>query len=305
MDAARVTAPPNLAMRAPIRIAGYALAVRDLPRLTEFYASAVGLTVRERDDDHAVLAVGDTPLLRLERRAGALADDKTRAGLFHAAFVMPSRADLGRWYRHAQRLGLEISRTGDHLVNEAIYFDDPEGNGCECYADRPPETWEWDGDGQCRIDTGKPVDVEGLVREAQDGDDAGVWRAPSGLRVGHMNLRVGDYAAAERFYAEIVGLDWTGRRHINFAGRTDATITFMSSGRYHHHFAANDFTSRGAGMRDPLRAGLAWFAFAHAATVDIGAIKGRLRMAGAPITAIAGGFETRDPWGTRVRFLPA
>jgi catechol 2,3-dioxygenase len=302
MDARNPSAQPNIAVAAPIHVGAYALTVRDLARCADFYRDTVGLDVIERDAEHAVLGAGGAALLHLIRRADAKPDDKRTAGLFHAAFVMPTRADLARWYVHARGAGLPIPRTGDHLVNEAIYYDDPEGNGCECYSDRPPETWEWDADGQCNIDTGKLVDLDDLAREA---DGAGDWRAPSGLRVGHMNLRVGDYAAAERFYAGVIGLDFTGRRHINFAGETDKTITFMSSGHYHHHFAANDFTSGGAGPRDADRAGIAWFSFAHAASVDTDAIKQRLRAAGAPVAEIDGGFETRDPWGTRVRFVPA
>jgi catechol 2,3-dioxygenase len=301
MDATHPSAQPSIAVAAPIHIGGYALAVRDLPRCTDFYRATVGLDLMESAPDGAVLGAGGVSLLHLERKVGATPDDNRTAGLFHAAFVMPTRADLARWYAHAQRIGLTIPRTGDHLVNEAIYYDDPEGNGCECYADRPPETWEWDEKGECNIDTGKPVDLAGLAREAAA--DGGEWQAPAGLRVGHMNLRVGDYAAAERFYSGTIGLDFTGRRHINFAGQTDRTITFMSSGRYHHHFAANDFTALGASARDPDRAGIAWFTFEHDGTVDTDAIRQRLRAAGAPVVAIAGGFETRDPWGTRVRVV--
>ncbi len=301
MDAPNPSAQTSIAVKAPLHIGGYALAVRDLPRLADFYRKTVGLEIIESGKDHAMLGAGGVPLLHLEQRRDLKPDDKTTAGLFHSAFVMPTRADLARWYAHAQRIGLAIPRTGDHLVNEAIYYDDPEGNGCECYSDRPPETWEWDADGQCNIDTGKAVDLADLAREGNTG--SGEWNAPAGLRVGHMNLRVGDYAAAEQFYSGVIGLDFTGRRHINFQGRTDTTITFMSSGRYHHHFAANDFTSRGAGTRDPDSAGITWFAFEHDASVDTGALKGRLRAAGAPVTSIDGGFETRDPWGTRVRFV--
>jgi catechol 2,3-dioxygenase len=304
MDAPNPSAQPSIAVKAPIHIGAYALAVRDLPRLVDFYRETVGLEVIERDGNGAVLGAGGVPLLHLEQRPDLKPDDKATAGLFHSAFVMPTRADLARWYAHAQRIGLTIPRTGDHLVNEAIYYDDPEGNGCECYSDRPPETWEWDADGQCNVDTGKAVDLADLAGEAKGGA-GGAWQAPAGLRVGHMNLRVGDYGAAERFYSGVVGLDFTGRRHVNFQGRIDTTITFMSSGRYHHHFAANDFTSRGTGQRDPDRAGISWFAFEHDASIDTDALKLRLQITGAPVTAIDGGFETRDPWGTRVRFVRA
>src|SRR5690606_6858705 len=130
MDAAHPSAQANIAVAAPIHIGAYALAVRDLSRCLDFYHRAVGLDVMERAPDHAVLGTGGAALLHLERKPDATPDDNPTAGLFHAAFVMPTRADLARWYAHARRIGLSIARTGDHLVNEAIYYDAPEGNGC-------------------------------------------------------------------------------------------------------------------------------------------------------------------------------
>src|SRR5215211_4280626 len=299
MDTTNHSAYPSIASRAPLRIGAYGLVVRDLDRLVDFYSNAVGLAVLDRTARSVRLGIDGVVLLELQHRPDALPDDAATAGLFHTAFLMPTRQHLAEWYRHSTRIGLPITRTGDHLVNEAIYFDDPEGNGVECYADRLPETWCWDDAGRVDIDTGKRVDLEALSREAAD--DGENWQAPAALRIGHINLRVGDYAAAEAFYCGAIGLDHTGRRHIDFAGRPN-TITFMSSGRYHHHLATNDFTSRGAGARDPDRSGLAWFAFdVQDATTKAG-VRERLQKAGVPISAIPGGLEIQDPWGTRVRF---
>jgi catechol 2,3-dioxygenase len=79
----------------------------------------------------------------------------------------------------------------------------------------------------------------------------------------------------------------------------------MSSGRYHHHLAGNVWHSQGAGARDPNRAGLAWFSFAANDAAEVDATRARLQAAGASITDIAGGFETADPWGTRVKVSKA
>ena len=103
----------------------------------------------------------------------------------------------------------------------------------------------------------------------------------------------------------MIGLDFTGRRHINFAGQTDRTITFMSSGRYHHHLAANDFTSRGASARDGDRAGLAWFAIEAADADTLEKVRNNLREGRRARHIHRGRIETRDPWGTRVRFAVA
>ncbi len=67
-------------------------------------------------------------------------DDPRGAGLFHTAFLLPTRADLGRWVKHAIEKRVPIDGASDHLVSEALYLTDPEGNGIEIYADRAKET---------------------------------------------------------------------------------------------------------------------------------------------------------------------
>lgn len=302
MDVRNPSAETTMASRTPLRIGCLGLAVHDIERCVAFYREAIGLDLMRREDAHAVLGVAGVPLLHLEWRPGALPDDKREAGMFHVAFAMPTRGHLADWYAHALRIGLVITRTGDHLINEAIYFDDPEGNGCECYADRPPETWTWYADGTRAIQMGQPIDIEGLVAEAGLATEA--WHAPSGLRVGHINLRVGDVVAAERFWCEAIGLDHVGRRTIERHGRP-ATMAFMSSGHYHHHVAVNDFTSPEAGPRDPDRAGLSWFVIETESAAELEAVRQRLTAAGVVVSPTEGGFETVDPWGSRVRIVAA
>jgi catechol 2,3-dioxygenase len=97
---------------------------------------------------------------------------------------------------------------------------------------------------------------------------------------------------AEGFYRGVVGLDVTRRRH---------GASFMSSGRYHHHIAANVWHSAGAKARDPEHAGLSWLEFAAADGASFDALASRLTKAGLAITATPAGIETCDPWGTRLR----
>jgi catechol 2,3-dioxygenase len=275
----------------PLCVGAVGLVVRDLAAVGDFYRDAVGLAVLEHDGARTVLGADGVALLHLEHRSDARPDDPRQAGLFHVAFLMPTRTDLARWYVHMRRTGFAISRAAGHAVNEAIYYDDPEGNGVECYTDRPPRTWRWDNG---RVDiTIDPLDLDELAGAAEGAPP--YERAPPGLRIGHINLRVGDLDAAERFYGA-AGLDLTCRR-------TD--MTFMSSGRYHHHLAANIRTSAGAGLRDARCAGLAWIAFKAADTTTREASAARLRAAGTALRPIAHGFETRDPWGLQVRMVCA
>ena len=177
------------------------------------------------------------------------------AGLYHTAFLMPTRADLARWLLHAAQKRVPLTGASDHAVSEAIYLDDPEGNGIEVYRDRPADEWVWQ-DGMVKMTTAA-LDLDDLARAA---GNEGFSGAPDGLRVGHIHLRVGDIDQAEKFYHDVIGLDVIRRR---------GGATFMSSGRYHHHVGSNVWHSAGAGMRDPNRAGLAWFAFEAADTARI------------------------------------
>jgi catechol 2,3-dioxygenase len=289
MDASNPSAIPTFANRTPLHVGEVGLVVRDLERVAGFYRDVIGLTVLDRDEQRARLGVDGITLVELEHRPDALPDDTRSAGLYHTAFLMPTRADLAHWVRHIAREKVSITGASDHGVSEAFYLDDPEGNGVEVYADRPPETWRW-SDGLVAMPTER-LDVEDLVASAnaQDAFDG----APAGLRIGHIHLRVGELEQAEAFYRGAIGLDLTRKRQ---------GAAFMSSGGYHHHVAGNIWHSAGAGARDPQRAGLAWFSLR---ADDPAAIRARLEKAGAPLSAGPLGVQTADPWGTQIRIVSA
>jgi catechol 2,3-dioxygenase len=292
MDAPNPSALPTFASRAPLHIGAVSLTVRDLDAVAAYYRHLLGVTEVSRTADTVRLGTNGVGFLALTHRPAARPDDEREAGLYHTAFLMPTRTDLARFVRHIAETQVPVSGASDHGVSEAIYLDDPEGNGVEVYADRPAESWEW-RDGLVSMITER-LDIPALMRA-----DNGVpfVEAPAGLRVGHIHLRVGDVETAERFWRDVVGLDVTrGGRH---------GATFLSSGRYHHHVANNIWHSRGAGPRDPERSGLAWFEIAANDAAALETIAERLRGAGARVEPCERGFESADPWGTRVRFVPA
>ena len=292
MDAPSPSALPTFASRTPLRIANYALNVRNLDRVATYYRDLLGLAEIERRDGHVQLGVGDLVLLHLFHRPDLMPDDEREAGLYHTAWLMPTRADLGRWVKYIARMRVPVTGASDHEVSEAIYLDDPEGNGIEVYADRPPETWTWEN-GLVRMKTER-LDIDDLVRAA---GTMAYATAPGGLRIGHIHLRVGDVATAEHFYRDAIGLAVTrGGRH---------GATFMSTGGYHHHVAANVWHSAGAGPRPKDRAGLARFTMEAADADTYEATVERLASAGAELRRTADGIETVDPWGTRVRLRRA
>lgn len=223
------------------RIGRVALVVNDLERIAGFYRDAIGLEPLASDGTVALLGVGDVPLLELRSDKSARRAGPREAGLFHTAFLLPDRADLGRWLKHAARSRLQLQGASDHEVSEALYLSDPEGNGIEIYADRPRDEWEW-RDGTVRMGT-YALDLDALAA-AGGADWAGM---PQGSTVGHVHLQVGAIPEAEAFMSGL-GADITHR----YPGGT-----FFSWGGYHHHIATNTWNSRGAGPRDFPVTGLA------------------------------------------------
>src|SRR5262245_11662086 len=292
MSGRRPLSALDFAHRTPMRIGAYGLKVRDIDRVADFYRDVVGLSEYARDSDHARLGADGITLLELEHDAALVPDDRKTAGLHHAALLMPTRRDLARWVRHAQSRDVPFKRVSDHVVTEAIYFDDPEHNEVECCVDTPPEVWRWSA-GELEIPS-TPLDLAAL---AADGEGAEPYAgAPAGLRIGHIHLRVGEVSPAQRFYARIIGFDVTCLRE---------GVAFMSSGRYHHHFAANVWQSAGAGPRNERRAGLSWFTIETDGQPTLDRVVERLDASGIVAAPSGRGVEVRDPWGTRVRIVAA
>jgi catechol 2,3-dioxygenase len=262
---------------APIEISHVVLTVQDLPAVTEFYRRTLGLDVLDQTADRVVLGADGKRLIELAGDRKARRADPREAGLFHTAFLMPSRPALGSWLRHAADVGVQLQGASDHLVSEAIYLADPEGNGIEVYADRPRDRWRGP-DGALRMATER-LDLNALAQAA----DRPWTGAPGGLVVGHVHLQVGAVPEAEAFYAGLLGLPVMAR----YPG-----AAFYGSGGYHHHIATNVWNSRGAGVRDEPATGLAELVLS-ADDAEIAAIQAR-----------GGSDQMRDPWGTRITVLP-
>jgi len=288
MDAPNPSATPTFASRTPLHIGAVSLKTRNLEALAAFYGEALGLSVMRREERGATLGAGGVPLVELELQPAARPDDPREAGLYHTALLMPTRADLARWLHRVARRKVALTGASDHAVSEAFYLDDPDGNGVEVYCDRPAESWEWTGD-DLKITT-DPLDIDAILREVPA--NSSYLGAPDGLRIGHVHLRVGEVGRAEAFYRDGLGLDVTRRRH---------GASFMSSGRYHHHIAANVWHSAGAAVRDPDRAGLSLLVLEAADANTLAEIRARLARGGIPFRESSAGIETSDPWGTRLR----
>ena len=147
------------------RIGAVRLAVRDLDAVRGFYERSIGL--RELEGSGAELARlgpdGGPALVELESSPDAPPRPPGTTGLFHLAILVPTRSDLAAALQRVGDSGWRFTGASDHLVSEALYLNDPEGNGIEIYRDRPREEWDWVGD-QVRMAT-IPLDVQGVLVE--------------------------------------------------------------------------------------------------------------------------------------------
>jgi catechol 2,3-dioxygenase len=224
----------------PLR--GLGLKVLDLAAEVAYY-ERLGLRLLETGAGHATLGFEDSPVLHLRRLEHGKPRSQRSAGLYHFALLLPDARHLGQFLWRCRDLGIPLDGASDHLVSQALYLSDPEGNGIEVYADRPPDAWTWVGDQvQMAVD---PLDLEVLLRDGP-GKLPGF---PSDSRLGHMHITSGDVDRSADFYREL-GMDRT-------AGF--GPFQFVSWERYHHHLGINLLNGPGAGRVTEDVAGLEYF----------------------------------------------
>jgi catechol 2,3-dioxygenase len=223
---------PSRVAVAPIAPGSVALNAADATALSAFYRDALGLV--ERADDGATIRLGTTArdLVVLHRTPDAVPAPRT-AGLFHVALLYPTRADLADAIVRAGRAGARLDGASDHLVSEAVYLRDPEGNGIELYRDRERDEWRTDEQGHVAMDT-LPLDLGAVLQSASHHPGPGI---PADTIVGHIHLQTADVAASRAFYADALGFD------VMVDGYPGAL--FVATDGYHHHVGLNVWNSRG------------------------------------------------------------
>jgi catechol 2,3-dioxygenase len=266
------------------------LKVGDMKVMTDYYQRALGLEVVAEQDGGLYLGRLRKPLVHLAPAPGLNLPGRGEAGLFHTALLFENQADLAATIATAAQFEpRSFTGSADHLVSEAFYFNDPEGNGIELYWDRPRSNWSWNGTDVVMDSLALPpqryleqhLTEESLQR--QHGTVAGV---------GHVHLQVGDVQLARDFYVGILGFEKTAGWH--------GQALFVSAGRYHHHMAMNVWNSRGAGPRkDTL--GLGEVLIEVPSGDDVGALADRLKVAGVPAHHTGAELRFEDPWRNNIR----
>ncbi|MBU1250965.1 MAG: VOC family protein [Microcella pacifica] len=276
------------------------LDVADLDAMTAYYRDAVGLSVLDSAGPVVTLgrsgnaSAASVPVVVLRHSPTLKHAGPREAGLFHTAILFETQAALAAAvYTVATAHPQRFTGSSDHLVSQAFYFDDPEGNGVELYWDRDRTQWSW-VHGQVEMST-LFLDPNAFLREHLTEEAlAAHGTAPS--VVGHVHLSVGDTATARDFYVDRLGFDLT----TSFGGQA----IFVSAGGYHHHMAMNVWRSAGAGRRMPAL-GLGQVDISLPNADELGATAERLQHHGVAVRDDGRTLELDDPWGTRIRLASA
>jgi catechol 2,3-dioxygenase len=265
------------------------LKVSDLERSRAFYERTLGLRATELDDGGLALGPAGRPLVELRGDSSAPRLDHRATGLYHVAILVPTRRDLALALMRIAEARWPLDGASDHLVSEALYLSDPDGNGIEIYRDRPREQWRRVGD-QLEMAT-LALDLRDVLGELRE-DQAPQPLVPDATRIGHVHLQVSDIAAAEAFYSGLLGFDVVVR---GYPG-----ALFVSAGGYHHHVGLNTWNSAGSSPPAPGSVGLHNFELVLPSEAERDDLLTRVAHAGVPVEPVQGGAIVRDPSGNAV-----
>ena len=272
------------------------LKVSDLERSLAYYTAIIGFQVLNQTKDTAYLTVdGTSSLISLVEVKNAVSPQGF-TGLYHFALLLPTRKDLGNLVQHFIQHNVRLG-AADHEVSEALYLNDPDGNGIEIYIDRPEQDWAWTHDGLVHMTT-EQLDFQPILAEA-DGNWTGL---PAGTVMGHIHLSVSDLSKTEDFYTNV--LDY------QVVCRYGNQALFISTGNYHHHIGLNTWQSNGRPALPDHAAGLKSYTVVLKDEAYAVAVKDRLQAAGMRVEHYAEGplyggkqlFSTVDPNGIRILF---
>ena len=179
----------------------------------------------------------------------------------------------------------------DHGYSEAIYLEDPEGNGIELYRDKPQADWDIREDGRI-IGVTEALAAQEIY---ELGQEVQPFSIAEGTRMGHVHLSVKNSGAASHFYQKLLGLE---------DKFSVPSASWLASGNYHHHLAVNEWGGSHLNHRQPKQLGLAYFEAQVQGKEDLVAIYENALDLEAPARWISSQvLEVTDPDGIAVRMI--
>ncbi|RHH71247.1 MULTISPECIES: VOC family protein [Vagococcus] len=264
--------------------------VSDLTQSTRFYTEVLGLNIKEQTSNSVSFTTnGQDVLLTITQPKTINKKQEQRTGLYHFALLLPKRSDLAQVVRHFVNLGVRFGG-GDHLVSEAIYLNDPDGNGIEIYVDRDASVWQW-SNGEVSMTT-DPVDFDDLLKESV----VPFWNGlPKETVMGHIHLQVNDLAKNKEFYVDGLGFDVVSRY-----GRE---ALFLSDSNYHHHIALNTWSGTQIKHAEKTETGIESYSIVFPSEEKRQETVASLRELGVPVMEEENEVTVFDPSGIKLKLM--
>lgn len=240
------------------------LNVENMENMKQFYTTIIGLEIKNETDQVLQLGAFDEEEVLLELQSVAPIGEKpTATGMYHMAFLLPTRKDLGEILYHILTSKYPLTGASDHGYSEALYLDDPEGNGIEIYADKPKSMWDIREDGQIAGVT-EEMDAEGVIGEAKQA----FLGMPKGTYMGHIHLFVAELDKTEIFYKDVLGFD------LKF--RFGPQAKFFAAGEYHHQIGTNVWAGKNIPAAQKGLRGLDYFTIVVSSADELTQVKEKL-----------------------------
>jgi catechol 2,3-dioxygenase len=279
------------------------IAITDRAAALAIWQDVVGLDLIAEEGNQLSLGAGGKVLIVLETGASQPVVPRS-LGLYHVAIHVPKRTDLAQFVVRALQRNVRIAPT-DHLVSEAVYLWDRDGNGIEMTFETPwrghlgdPEQGAYAIAADGKPHSGRePIDVQGLLAELGE-NPVLEPRLPAGTRIGHVHVHVGDLDAAMQFYRDVIGFG--GFLLIRSFGMGDVGLDYMP-----HTIAFNIWSGASAKQAPAGSAGLRWFTVVVPDAETLAGVRKRVEAAGEVPVSVENGFETTDPAGNRLRIVTA
>lgn len=270
------------------------LAVTNREQALAIWHDVVGLDILREDAEKLELGVAGKVLIVLELGARLPVVERT-TGLYHVAIHVPTRLDFAHFLVRALQRRVRVSPT-DHLVSEAIYLWDFDGNGIEITFETPwrgtlgdPESGNYATTVDGKKHSGRePIDVDGLLAEIKGDVNQVPPRMVPGTRIGHVHVHVNSLEAAMRFYRD--GLGFGGLFIIKSFGMGDVTLDYTP-----HAIAFNIWAGPNAKPAPEGAAGLRWFGVVVPDVKTLNEVRARLISLGVAVADTNEGLEARDP----------
>ena len=279
------------------------IAVTDRDKALAIWRDVVGLELISESGNELRLGAGGKVLIVLETGAVRPVVQNT-TGLYHVAIHVPKRTDMAQFAVRALQRGVRIAPT-DHLVSEAIYLWDLDGNGIEITFETPwrgtlgdPESGSYARTSDGKPHSGRePIDMDDMLGELGENP---VLEAtmPAGTRIGHVHVHVNDLHSSMDFYRD--GIGFGGLFIIKSFGMGDVGLDYTP-----HAIAFNIWAGANAAQAPAGSAGLRWFTIVVPDTATLDDVRARLTTHKFAFGEVVGGIEARDPSGNLVKVVAA